>query len=424
MPGTAWLVAIFFSFTFCAGLILFLIFKITLISRSLRNVSAAAKSVASGNMDTKLPPTAEGDLSSSFNNMVSILKIKLDELLVRQDELSTTLETMADGIIVIDEEEQILLINKAAEALLNLSDSRPIKSHFIEVIRDYELQQLVDDARKSGRQQHKEVELFNPRRFLSAIATPLKKEWSSGVLLTLHDLTTMRQVETTRREFVSNVSHELRNPLASIKAMVETLEDGAISERNASMDFLNRIHKEVDRMTALVSDLLELSRLESRQAGIDLKPLDMRPLIDDVVRLFQDQAKLKGVSLYYLDNSKTHDVLGNDAKLREVLVNLVENAIKFTNRGEIVIGTRLDGNHMTVTVRDTGAGISEEHIPHIFERFYKVERSRSDGGTGLGLAIAKHIVQLHNGEISVQSIEGHGSTFTFTVPIITNTSSS
>ncbi len=415
MPGTPWLAAIFSGSAFFAFIIVFLLVKISVLSHSLKTATGAARGVASGNMETKLSSTDE-ELSHAFNTMVSSLKLRLDELLVRQDELSTTLETMADGVIVIDEDEQILLVNRAAENLLGLYDNRPLKSHFIEVIRDYELQQLVDNARRSGRQEHKEIELFNPRRFLSAIATPLQRDRSSGVLLTLHDLTTMRQVETTRKEFVSNVSHELRNPLASIKAMVETLEDGAINERNASMDFLNRIHKEVDRMTALVSDLLELSRLESGQSAIDIRPMDMRPLIDDVVAIFQEQAITKGISLYSEYGNVIPIVMGNEEKLREVLINLVENAIKFTNRGEIRVSTNVNGNEVAISVRDTGEGIAEDHLPHIFERFYKVERSRSDGGTGLGLAIAKHIVQLHNGEISVQSREGQGSTFTFTIP--------
>lgn len=414
MPSAPWIAAIFSAF----AVIILLLIKVMATSNSMKAAATAMKGVASGDIDTKLSAAA-GELASAFNGMTTGLKVRLDELLARQDELSTTLETMADGVIVIDEEDQVLLINKSAESLLSLNHVRPIKSYFIEVIRDYELQQLIDKAQKTGRQENKEVELFSPRRFLSAIATPLKREaGSSGVLLTLHDLTSMRQLETTRREFVSNVSHELRNPLASIKAMVETLEDGAVKDRKASIDFLNRIHKEVDRMTALVSDLLELSRLESGQSPLELMPMDMRPLIDDVVRIFHEQALIKGVSLNYKHDNKAIYVLGNEPKLREVLINLVENGIKFTSHGEISISTQQDGSELAVSVKDTGEGISEEHLPHIFERFYKVERSRSDGGTGLGLAIAKHIVQLHNGEISAQSKEGQGSTFTFTVPIV------
>ncbi len=399
-----------------SALLVFLLIKSKMASNAIKTSSAAMKSVASGDMDTKLS-TAAGELASAFNGMMSSLKVRLDELLARRDELSTTLETMADGVIVIDEDDQILLVNKAAGILLNLRADFALKTPFIEVIRDYELQQLLDNAQKSGRQEHREVELFNPRRFLSAIATPLKRGDPSGVLLTLHDLTTMRQVETTRREFVSNVSHELRNPLASIKAMVETLEDGAVKDRKTSLDFLNRIHKEVDRMTALVSDLLELSRLESGQSPLELRPMEIKPLIEDVARMFHEQALMKGISFRYQIANNTPNVLGSEPKLREVLINLVENAIKFTSRGEISISTQSHGHMLAISVMDTGEGIGEEHLPHIFERFYKAERSRSDGGTGLGLAIAKHIVQLHNGEISAQSKEGQGSTFTFTIPI-------
>jgi two-component system phosphate regulon sensor histidine kinase PhoR len=237
------------------------------------------------------------------------------------------------------------------------------------------------------------------------------------VLLTLHDLTRMRQVETSQREFVSNVSHELRNPMASIKAMVETLESGAVNDSQVALDFLSRMRGDVDRMNGLVNDLLELSRMESGQFKIDAEPMALTPLVHAVKNQFGETAAAQDVKLVGDLAENLPPVMVDGEKLNQIFVNLVENSLKFTPPGgEILVRAEAEDEHVQVVLKDTGIGVAPQHLPHIFERFYKVNRSRRDSGTGLGLSIVKQLVEAHGGRISVESKEGEGCTFTFTLP--------
>ena len=293
------------------------------------------------------------------------------------------------------------------------------------MLRDHELRALVTLCRESDQRTYTELALANPRRSMSATATPIattpaeteSDEQETSVLLTLHDLTPLRQLETTRREFVANVSHELRNPLASVKAMVETLEGGAVSNPATATDFLERINREIDRMDALVNDLLELSRIERGQSELHREPIDAAVIIAAARTDLEHRIAETGVDVTINASGETI-ALGDAEKLRQVISNLLDNALKFTPRGGAV-ELRADNseqNSVLVQVRDSGPGIAPEHLPHLFERFYKADRSRRDQGTGLGLAIAKHIVELHGGEVGVESTQGEGSTFWFTLP--------
>jgi two-component system phosphate regulon sensor histidine kinase PhoR len=249
---------------------------------------------------------------------------------------------------------------------------------------------------------------------LSVAATPLEER---QVLLTLHDRTGLRQSETSHREFVSNVSHELRNPLASVKALIETLEDGAIDEGEVAREFLERIRHDTDRMNHLVDDLLELSRLESGRLTLQRGPVDLALLVAEVRSSFVPRADDLNIGLEAPVIDGLPAVNADAERLRQVLINLVENALRFTRtHGTISISTVQQPGEIEVLVRDTGVGMSREHLPHLFERFYKVDRSRRDGGTGLGLAIVKEIVEAHGGRVWADSKEGEGSTFGFTLP--------
>ena len=389
-------------------------------SRSMEAAADGARRFANGDldyrMDTSSYPGAE-ELAEAFNQMASTITDQIRNLTTESNHLSVILDTMADGVIVVNSNGQVELMNLSAEWMLESPNREADRIQLAEVVRDHEILQLVSEARRTRQTRQAELELVHRRRFLNVIATPLSEGSDEGVLLTLQDVTRLWQVETTRREFVSNVSHELRSPLAAIRAMTETLQDGALNDTDTAQDFLTRILNDTQRMTTMVNELLELSRLESGQAPIHLAPVSLESVVAEIESRFDvspDHERLKletnvpdGIPL----------VMGEADKLNQVLANLVENAVKVTGDGGLIsISANATDRWVEVKVSDNGIGIAREHLPHVFERFYKVDRSRRDGGTGLGLAIAKHLVQAHGGDIKVESVEGEGSAFSFTLP--------
>ena len=389
-------------------------------SRSMEAAADGARRFANGDldyrMDTSSYPGAE-ELAEAFNQMASTITDQIRNLTTESNQLSVILDTMADGVIVVNSNGQVELMNLSAEWMLESPNREADRIQLAEVVRDHGILQLVSEAKATRQTRQAELELVHRRRFLNVIATPLSEGSDEGVLLTLQDVTSLWQVETTRREFVSNVSHELRSPLAAIRAMTETLQDGALNDTDTAQDFLTRILNDTQRMTTMVNELLELSRLESGQAPIHLAPVSLESVVAEIESRFDvspDHERLKletnvpdGIPL----------VMGEADKLNQVLANLVENAVKVTGDGGLIsISANATDRWVEVKVSDNGIGIAREHLPHVFERFYKVDRSRRDGGTGLGLAIVKHLVQAHGGDIKVESVEGEGSAFSFTLP--------
>ena len=387
-------------------------------SGSLRAVTEASRRLEQGEYDYRVPTGAYDEtrrLTETFNQMADTVKNVITRLSSERDTLSAVLETMADGVVVTDPGGRVSLFNPAARDLLEIRAPQVEGLRLAELVRDNEIHQLMARCQEAQSRQEAEVSLILPRRYLSAIATPLDN--NGGVLLTLHDLTRMRQVETSQREFVSNVSHELRNPMASIKAMVETLESGAVNDRQVALDFLSRMRGDVDRMNGLVNDLLELSRMESGQFQIEAEPMPLAPLVEAVRKQFEEVAASQEVGVMEELDDDLPWVMADGEKLTQVFVNLVENSLKFTPPGgEIRVSAEAGDEQVQIVLKDTGIGVAPQHLPHIFERFYKVNRSRRDSGTGLGLSIVKQLVEAHGGRITVESKEGEGCAFTFTVP--------
>jgi len=380
-----------------------------------RQVTEGARRMAEGELDQRLvssPYHQPGDLTEEFNRMSEVIESKVRASEAERRQMAVAIDTMGDGVIVVDSETTVTLVSRAAEWLLGINAQTARGRPLAQVVRDPEVLNLVDAAAGTRRMQRAELELLYERRYLDVIATPVSGNDREDIVLTIRDVTRARQIETTRREFVSNVSHELRSPLASANAMVEILESGAIDDRETALDFLKRIRGDVTRMTSLVDELLELSSLESGQMPVHLGPVSVNDVLNEIVERFQLAASSDGIELLCNSEGNLPHVMGEQRRLEQVLTNLVENALRFTSDGgTITLSAKQEFGWVTVTVADTGVGIPREHLPHIFERFYKVERSRRDQGTGLGLAISKHLVQAQGGDISATSIEGEGSEF-------------
>ena len=272
------------------------------------------------------------------------------------------------------------------------------------------------DAWRRGSSRPGWWKIRSKRQLLGVIATPFQED--SGCLLLIQDLTELRKLETVRRDFIANLSHELRTPIASLKALGETLHEGAIDQPSVARDFVGKMNVEVDRLAQMVQEMGELSRIESGEAPLQKAPVN----VADVAARAAEQAEIPGRSCRIADEAGyrlwTASVSADEARIEQVLVNLIHNAIKFTPPGgRITVSAKAEGDKLIVSVSDTGVGIPEDDLPRVFERFYKADRARAGGGTGLGLAIAKHVVEAHGGRIWVESVEGRGATFSFSIPL-------
>ena len=391
-----------------------------MITRPVRRITKAAEAIASGKMDEQIPVYTNdeiGRLGHSFNDMSTNIKNAMSVLADERSRLAAILSGLSDGVVMTDATAKIVLANPAAEKLFKFKQSQIIDKPFIEAVPDHEIDSIVKKCLSTASEQSAQVDSINGR-FLRVISVPITTGEIKGALILFQDLTELRSLQTMRREFVGNISHELRTPLAAIKAIVDTLRDGAIDDRVAATDFLNRLDVEVDGMTQMVNELIELSRIETGKIKLKLEPVNINTLAEEVITRLVPQASRQQVSISAKLNPDLPVVQADKERIQQVLVNLLHNAIKFTPAGgKIEVSTDLDGQTVIIQVSDTGIGISQEDLPHIFERFFKADKSRSSGGTGLGLAIAKHIIQIHGGYVWVRSELGKGSTFGFSLPI-------
>jgi two-component system, OmpR family, phosphate regulon sensor histidine kinase PhoR len=312
----------------------------------------------------------------------------------------------------------VQLINPSAESMFDIVHGEAWGRPIAEVLRNHQLIDLWRRCQESTYAQSTTIEMSPQRLYLQCVVTPLGKALPGSTLFMLQNLTRLRHLETIRQDFISNVSHELRTPLASLKALTETLQEGALEDPPAARRFLQRMETEVDALSLMVSELLELSRIESGRVPLKLSPTNPCELLEQAVERLYLQAERADLTIIIDCPSNLPDVLVDATRLTQVLVNLLHNAIKFTQPGgQITAQAQLQAEMVCFSIHDTGIGISEADMPRIFERFYKADRARSGGGTGLGLAIARHLVEAHRGAIWAESAEGKGSTFSFTIPI-------
>jgi two-component system phosphate regulon sensor histidine kinase PhoR len=385
----------------------------------IKKLTQASRKMAEGDLGQEIRVTSSdevGDLARAFNRMSCRVKETMSLVTTERDKMAVILAHMGDAILAVDGEGRVTTVNSAAERILQLSRENAVGRTFIKVVRDYELDAMLQSCLKSGEEQTALVEIGARRQSLGVIVTPFKGE--PGCLMLIQDLTEMRKLETAKRDFVANLSHELRTPIASLKALTETLQAGAIDDPTVADDFLGRMNAEADRLAQMAEELGELSRIEGGQVSLNKEPVDLPDLVAGVLDRLRAQAERAGLLLETRIDPGLPHVPADRGRLEQVLVNLVHNAIKFTAPGgRVSVTARADGQHLTVSVSDTGVGISADDLPRVFERFYKADRARAGGGTGLGLAIAKHIVEAHQGRIWAESVEGKGSTFSFRLPL-------
>jgi two-component system phosphate regulon sensor histidine kinase PhoR len=397
------------------------------ISRPLEDIREGAQRFAAGDLAYRLRTGGSVEIDTvarAVNRMAEQLDERIRTILSQQHEQEAMLSSMEEGVLAIDRGGTILSLNETCAALLDGDVDRLRGRTVYEVIRKPDLLRFVESTLASGAPVDAELRIRGPQdRWLIAHGTALHDapRGRIGVLIVLHDVTRLRHLETVRRDFVANVSHELRTPVTSLKGFVETLLDGALEDQENAARFLGIMLRQVNRLDAIIGDLLSLSRIErgAEQQTIELAQEPIRPVLQAAVELCAAQAADKGIRID-VDCAEDLAAEANAALLEQAAVNLLDNAIKYSGPGTTIrISAGRDEGHAFMQVGDEGCGIEAKHLPRLFERFYRVETSRSRelGGTGLGLAIVKHIALAHGGTVSVQSTVGSGSTFAIRWPI-------
>ena len=349
------------------------------------------------------------------------LERRVQELESQRTQAQAILESMVEGVAALDRDGRILWLNGSAQRLFKVQPDHAAGKRLVELFRQPELDGLIQEALAGRHPAVREVHTFSPtEQVVRFQATPCEdNEAGAALVLVAQDVTEIRRLEGMRREFVANVSHELKTPLTSIKGLVETLLGGALDDAANNRRFVSLIDEDATRLTRLIDDLLELSQIESKAVPLTRETIELRPLVEGVVAALAREIEQRRLTV----SAQVPPGLAVSAdphRLRQVFMNLVENAIKYNkDAGRVAISAARDRASLTVTVADTGVGIPPQDLPRIFERFYRVDkaRSRALGGTGLGLSIVKHIVESHGGTVSVQSRPGEGSAFTVTLPI-------
>ena len=417
----------------CLGIIGFLLLliktKLTeLYMIPIKSATMVANELSKGNYKARLYED-KMDETRSLSQSINILARNLQQTTaahdMQQDRLHTLIESMGSGLILIDGRGYINLLNKYFKDIFDIDPSEFLTKLYYEAFEYKEIISLVEEifmTEKSVRKQM-HLPLKIERRHFEVYGAPIigtREEWK-GVVLVFHDITELKKLEQTRKDFVANVSHELKTPMTSIKGFSETLLDGAKDDKEMREYFLNIILKETDRLQSLINDLLDLSNIEQESFKLNISDVDLKNVLEEVLVMIQGKAEKKEIEIETIIEIEQPVVEGDLYRIEQIFINLINNALTYTmNHGKVRIECFDLGDRYKVNISDTGVGISKDQIPRIFERFYRVDkaRSRHSGGTGLGLAIVKHIVEAHHGKIDVKSEIDQGTTFSVFLPKI------
>jgi two-component system phosphate regulon sensor histidine kinase PhoR len=386
-----------------------------------------ARQMSQGNFLVRAPTRSTdeiGMLGRSLNVLATRLREKIEDLEQEQSKVTAILDGMVEGVIAVDGHEHIVLMNGRARAIFDLGAVRGERKPFLEVIRNAELHEVFLASRAAAPDGvvRREVSLTAPAtRVLQVHGVPLLLAGGeTGVVMVLHDITELRRLEQVRTEFVANVSHELRTPLTAIHGYVETLLGGALEEPDNARKFLEIVHRQTERLGRLINDLTDLSNIELGRVSLQLAPTALDEVVESVLAVIGPRARAGGIKLASEVPPALLAVKADHDRLAQILINLVDNAVKYTPRGgAVTVRASEAGPLVEVSVEDTGVGIPAADLPRITERFYRVDKARSRelGGTGLGLAIVKHLVLAHGGDLGIESRVDRGTTVRFTLPV-------
>jgi len=396
------------------------------ISRPIEQMKKSAEQFAAGDLSHRLTYSANEEmagLADSLNQMAAQLDNRIKTIINQRNQLETVLTSMLEGVIAVDSEERIVSINRAAAQLFENEPENCQNKSIQEVIRSSALQQFIRNALNNPNPAEEDITVYqNEERVIDVKSSPLMDAGRQqiGTLVVFNDVTQLRHLENMRRDFVANVSHEIKTPLTAIKGFVETLQQGKVDKAEEKERFLGIIQKHVDRLNSIIEDLLVLSRIEQEdeRKEIKLQQVKIRDIFEAAIQLCRSKAEEKKIRIE-LDCDKETTAVLDPTLIEQAVANLLDNALKYSEpQSMVLVRSHRKNSEMVISVKDHGIGIAQKHLPRLFERFYRVDksRSRSMGGTGLGLAIVKHIAQAHGGQVMVESRLGEGSCFSIHLP--------
>lgn len=401
------------------------------ITQPIKQLAKITKKISTGSYPKKISESAEGEiqeLSQSFNTMSEKLEMAVSELQENNTQMKSILTSMVNGVIALDNEHKLILMNSVVEEIFVVKSQDVKGKHILEIIKNEKMVEILKAMITSNEMIDSEIEIYYPDHRILSLKSNLIRLGNNpnmviGLVIIFQDVTDIRRLENMRKDFVANVSHELKTPLTSIKGFAETLQLDADLDSEIRDRFLNIIEIEADRLTYIIQDLLTLSEIENQNKYIEEERVDIEKNIYQTINMLDELAKKKDIDIVVKLSPGIPYMFGNKGWFKQMLINLIDNAIKYTPKGGIIkVNADISKENVYIKITDTGIGIDKEHLDRLFERFYRVDKSRTRqvGGTGLGLAIVKHIVISFDGIIEVESEIDRGTEFKISLPINKN----